>query len=108
MCREPHPSFIIPHSSFLILIPHTSFCAVNPVFYMYRMYRNQAWFRYLLGWLLPPQMSFLKSSHTESTREASVRKQCYQDVAFPARCFPEAVRTTLIESYTEHHLKPLY
>ena len=47
-------------------------------------YGNRAWFRWSLGWLLPPQMSFLKSSHTTETREASIRKQCYQDVAFPA------------------------
>jgi hypothetical protein len=33
---------------------------------------------------LSPQMSFLKASHTAETREASVRKQCYQDVCFPA------------------------
>ena len=38
-------------------------------------YGNSCWFRYLLGWLLPPQMSFLKSSHTRETREASIRKQ---------------------------------
>ena len=42
------------------------------------------WFRVLLGWLLPPQMSFLKASHTKETREASIRKQVYQDVCFPA------------------------
>ena len=47
-------------------------------------YGNSAWFRWLLGWLLPPQMSFLKSSHTAETREASIRKQVYQDVCFPA------------------------
>eukprot|EP01043_Picozoa_sp_COSAG02_P050481 COSAG02_NODE_5193_length_4551_cov_21.421833_4_plen_63_part_00 len=38
-------------------------------------YGNSLWFRLLLGWLLPPQMSFLKSSHTVETREASIRKQ---------------------------------
>jgi delta24-sterol reductase len=54
-------------------------------------YGNSCWFRYLLGWLLPPQMSFLKSSHTSETREASIRKQCYQDLAFPAEKLPEAL-----------------
>jgi Delta24-sterol reductase len=54
-------------------------------------YGNHPVFRYLLGWLLPPQMSFLKSSHTAETREASARKQCYQDVAFPADKFQEAL-----------------
>ena len=52
-------------------------------------YGNNPVFRFLLGWLLPPQMSFLKASHTEDTREASVRKQCYQDVCFPAGKLPE-------------------
>ena len=38
----------------------------------------------MLGWLLPPQMSFLKASHTPETREASIYKQVYQDISFPA------------------------
>jgi hypothetical protein len=42
-------------------------------------YGNSLWFRLLLGWLLPPQMSFLKSSHTAETREASIRKQVSVD-----------------------------
>jgi delta24-sterol reductase len=41
-------------------------------------YGNHWLFRLLLGWLLPPQLSFLKASHTQQTREASIRKQCYQ------------------------------
>ena len=45
---------------------------------------NSAWFRYLFGWALPPLMWLLKASHNAETREASVRKQIYQDVAFPA------------------------
>ena len=55
-------------------------------------YGNQWWFRWALGWLLPPQMSFLKASHTQETREASIRKQCYQDVAFPAERLGEALQ----------------
>jgi len=54
-------------------------------------YGNHPLFRWCLGWLLPPQMSFLKSSHTKETREASVRKQCFQDVAFPADKFQQAL-----------------
>jgi delta24-sterol reductase len=48
-------------------------------------YGNHPVFRFLLGWLLPPQMSFLKSNRNKETREMSIRKQCFQDVAFPAR-----------------------
>ena len=43
-------------------------------------YGNHPFFRFLCGWMLPPQLTFLKSSHTKETREASLRKQCYQDV----------------------------
>lgn len=64
-------------------------------------YGNHPLFRFFLGWLLPPQMSFLKSSHTKETREASVRKQVYQDVAFPAEKFQEALEmsNTLFNIY---------
>ena len=49
-------------------------------------YGNHPLFRFVLGWLLPPQMSFLKASHTPETREASIFKQVYQDISFPV-CF---------------------
>jgi delta24-sterol reductase len=54
-------------------------------------YGNHPIFRFFLGWLLPPQLSFMKSSHTKETREASVRKQCYQDICFPASMFLKAL-----------------
>lgn len=52
---------------------------------------NAAWFRYPFGWTLPPKMSLLKASHNDETREASIRKQVYQDVAFPASKLSEAI-----------------
>lgn len=55
-------------------------------------YGNHWLFRLLLGWLLPPQMSFLKSHRNKETREASMRKQCYQDVAFPADKLGDAMK----------------
>lgn len=55
---------------------------------------NSAWFRYPFGWSLPPKLSLLKSSHNDETREASVRKQVYQDVAFPAERLCEAIGTS--------------
>ena len=36
---------------------------------------NHPLFRYLFGWLLPPNMALLKSSHTKETREDSARMQ---------------------------------
>jgi delta24-sterol reductase len=47
--------------------------------------------RYPLGWLLPPDVGFLKASHIDETREASVRKQVFQDLAFPVERLGEAV-----------------
>ena len=46
---------------------------------------NHWLFRYTLGWLLPPNMSLLKGSHTTKTREQSARKQVYQDIGFPMK-----------------------
>lgn len=57
-------------------------------------YGNHWLFRLLMGWMLPPQMSFLKSSHTKETREQSIRLQCYQDVCFPSRRLEEALDLT--------------
>ena len=52
---------------------------------------NSAWFRYPFGWTLPPKMSLLKASHNDETREASIRKQVYQDVCFPSAHLSEAI-----------------
>lgn len=52
---------------------------------------NARWFRWLLGWLTPPKMSFLKGSHTSETREASARLQVFQDIAFPKEELASAV-----------------
>jgi Delta24-sterol reductase len=46
---------------------------------------NHWLFRFLFGWLLPPNMALLKASHTSETREDSARKQVYQDLGFPMK-----------------------
>ena len=38
-------------------------------------YGNHPLFRLSLGWMLPPQMSFLKASHTPETRDAAIFEQ---------------------------------
>ena len=38
-------------------------------------YGNHPLFRLGLGWMLPPQMSFLKASHTPETRDAAIFEQ---------------------------------
>jgi len=48
---------------------------------------NKWWFRYLFGWSFPPKISFLKMIHTETTRNASVTDQIFQDIAFPIEDF---------------------
>ena len=64
---------------------------------------NHWLFRYTLGWLLPPNMSLLKGSHTEKTREQSARKQVYQDVGFPIHQFEKMVN----DSHNMFHIYPL-
>ena len=45
---------------------------------------NETWFRNTLGWTLPPNLRVLKSLRPEGERERALRKQVYQDFAFPA------------------------
>lgn len=52
---------------------------------------NEAWFRYTMGWMLPPNMAFLKGSRPELERENTIRKQVWQEFAFPAEHFAEMV-----------------
>eukprot|EP00505_MAST-04D_sp_SCG-Rhode-Island_P001588 Stramenopile-MAST_4_protein_1588 len=62
---------------------------------------NHWLFRFLFGWLLPPNMALLKASHTSETREDSARKQVYQDVGFPMKDL-----STMIEAV--HNLFEIY
>ena len=52
---------------------------------------NQKWFRYTMGWMLPPNMSFLKGTRPDQERENTIRKQVWQEFAFPAESFAEMV-----------------
>ncbi|MCA9535995.1 MAG: FAD-binding oxidoreductase [Myxococcales bacterium] len=45
---------------------------------------NEAWFRHSLGWTLPPNMPLLKGSRPPEERARAMRRQVYQDFAFPA------------------------
>ena len=44
---------------------------------------NHPVFRYLLGWLMPPKVSFLKLSQTEYTRKLTERTHVAQDFLVP-------------------------
>lgn len=52
---------------------------------------NEPWFRYTLGWMLPPNMTFLKGSRPPAERVNTIRKQVWQEFAFPAEHFAEMV-----------------
>lgn len=52
---------------------------------------NKRWFRYTMGWMLPPNMTFLKGSRPQAQREESMRRQVWQEFAFPAEHFAELV-----------------
>lgn len=52
---------------------------------------NKAWFRYSMGWMLPPNMTFLKGTRPAAERENTIRRQVWQEFAFPAENFAEMV-----------------
>ena len=52
---------------------------------------NEPWFRYTMGWMLPPNTTFLKGTRPEAERENTIRKQVWQEYAFPAEHFAEMV-----------------
>ncbi|MBW2507882.1 MAG: FAD-binding oxidoreductase [Deltaproteobacteria bacterium] len=53
---------------------------------------NEPWFRYSMGWMLPPNTTFLKGTRPRAERENTIRKQVWQEYAFPAEHFAEMVR----------------
>jgi delta24-sterol reductase len=64
---------------------------------------NEAWFRYTMGWMLPPNMTFLKGTRPEAERESTIRKQVWQEFAFPAENFGEMVA----RAHEEFEIYPL-
>jgi len=52
---------------------------------------NEPWFRYTMGWMLPPNTTFLKGTRPDGERENTIRKQVWQEYAFPAEHFTEMV-----------------
>jgi delta24-sterol reductase len=52
---------------------------------------NEAWFRYTMGWMLPPNMTFLKGTRPAAERVNTIRQQVWQEFAFPAERFSEMV-----------------
>jgi delta24-sterol reductase len=52
---------------------------------------NEPWFRYTMGWMLPPNTTFLKGTRPDGERENTIRQQVWQEYAFPAEHFAEMV-----------------
>jgi Delta24-sterol reductase len=52
---------------------------------------NHPLYRYLAGWMLPPDRAFLKRSRSPAEREYSIRKSVYQDFCAPASKFPSLI-----------------
>eukprot|EP00939_MAST-03C_sp_MAST-3C-sp1_P004531 g4531.t1 len=52
---------------------------------------NHWLFRLLLGWLLPPKVTFLKLPTTPALKEEMAYRRVYQDIVLPIRTIEEAV-----------------
>ncbi|MBB6481847.1 FAD-binding oxidoreductase [Spirochaeta isovalerica] len=64
---------------------------------------NNVWFRRFFGWTLPPNMPLLKSSRPTEERERSMKRQVYQDFAFPS----EHLQGMLEHLHDEFEIYPL-
>ncbi len=65
---------------------------------------NRPWFRYLLGWALPPRVELLKRTETETTRKLREKHQTLQDMLVPMKHLAASIQ------YVEDHfqLYPLW
>jgi delta24-sterol reductase len=54
---------------------------------------NQAWFRYLLGWMMPPKISFLRLTQGERIKEYYDQKHVIQDALVPVQHLEKTLDT---------------
>ncbi len=52
---------------------------------------NHPVFRWLLGWLMPPRIAFIKFSTTPAVREMTFTKQVFQDIVLPMTAMSRAI-----------------
>jgi len=52
---------------------------------------NNVWYRYLLGWMLPPKVSLLKLAQTQSLKELYDRHHVVQDMLVPLPVLTDAL-----------------
>lgn len=60
---------------------------------------NRPWFRWLLGWALPPRVELLKRTETETTRNLREKHQTLQDMLVPMKHLAASIQ------YFEDHLQ---
>ncbi|MBK7830086.1 FAD-binding protein [Nannocystis sp.] len=62
---------------------------------------NHPVFRWLLGWLMPPRIQFIKFSTTPAVREMTFTKQVFQDIVLPMSAMSRAIDAShrLFEMY---------
>ncbi|KAL3702197.1 hypothetical protein R1sor_020219 [Riccia sorocarpa] len=65
---------------------------------------DQAWFRYLFGWMMPPKVSFLKATQGEAIRNYYHERHIIQDLLIPAYKVPDALEL----SSKEFELYPIW
>ncbi|RHZ09482.1 hypothetical protein DYB26_007020 [Aphanomyces astaci] len=52
---------------------------------------NSTWFRYLLGWLVPPKVSLLKLTQSDAIKELYDNHHFIQDMLVPMSCLHDAL-----------------
>lgn len=62
---------------------------------------NQAWFRYLLGWMMPPKISFLRLTQGERIKQYYDQKHVIQDALVPIEHLQRTLETfdAIFEGY---------
>jgi len=54
-------------------------------------FANQAWFRYLFGWAIPPNIPLMKATQTKSMKKMWLEDFCVQDMLVPVKDIAETV-----------------
>jgi len=54
---------------------------------------NQPWFRYLLGWMMPPKISFLRLTQGDRIKQYYDQKHVVQDALVPIKHLEETLET---------------
>ncbi|MCA9520545.1 MAG: hypothetical protein KC609_06215, partial [Myxococcales bacterium] len=78
---------IWPLTDYLLRHNRSLFWAVETII----PYGNHPLFRWLLGWMMPPRISFIKFATTPAIREMTVMQQVFQDNIIPLNAMGQAI-----------------